>query len=53
MVLLLGHFGQYIRNTWKVLKCEGEKWRRLDGPIVCEMEKYNLESSSRGMSYMK
>jgi hypothetical protein len=22
MVLKLGHFGQQIRNTWKVLKCE-------------------------------
>jgi hypothetical protein len=29
MVLKLGHFGAYIRNTWKVLKCgAGEGWRR-------------------------
>ena len=29
MVLKLGHFGQQIRNTWKVLKCgAGEGWRR-------------------------
>jgi len=29
----LGHCGQKIRNTWKVLKCgAGEGWRRLVGP---------------------
>jgi hypothetical protein len=29
MVLKLGHFGQYIRNICKVLKCgAGEGWRR-------------------------
>jgi hypothetical protein len=29
MVLKLGHFGKYIRNTWKVLKVgAGEGWRR-------------------------
>jgi len=28
LVLKLGHFGQQIRNTWKVLKCgAGEGWR--------------------------
>jgi hypothetical protein len=33
-VLKLGHFGKYIRNTSKVLKCgAGEEWR-LVGPIV-------------------
>ena len=32
MVLKLGHFGQHIRNTWKVLKCgAGEGWRRSVG----------------------
>ena len=31
----LGHFGQYIRNTWKVLKCcAGEGWKRSVGPIM-------------------
>jgi len=35
MVLKLGHFGQQIRNTWKVLKCgAGEGWRRSVGPIT-------------------
>ena len=30
MVLKLGHFGQEIRNTWKVLKCgAGEGWRKI------------------------
>jgi len=30
MVLKIGHSGQQIRNTWKVLKCgAGEGWRRL------------------------
>jgi len=29
MVLKLGHFGQQIRNNWKVLKCgAGEGWRK-------------------------
>jgi hypothetical protein len=28
MMLKLGHFGKYIRNTCKVLKCgAGEGWR--------------------------
>ena len=28
MVLKRVHFGKYIRNTWKVLKCDaGEGWR--------------------------
>jgi len=35
MVLKLGHFGQQIRNTWKVVKCgAGEGWRRSAGPIM-------------------
>jgi hypothetical protein len=35
MVLKFGHFGKYIINTWKVLKCgAGEGWRRSVGPIV-------------------
>jgi len=35
MVLALEHFGKWIRNTWKVLKCgTGEEWRRLTGTIV-------------------
>jgi hypothetical protein len=30
MVLKLRHFGQEIRNTWKVLKCgDGEEWRSV------------------------
>jgi len=35
MVLKLGHFGQQIRNTWKVLKCgAGEGWKRSVGLIM-------------------
>jgi hypothetical protein len=35
MVLRLERFGEYIRNTWKVLKCgAGEGWRRSVGPIM-------------------
>jgi len=35
MVLKVGHFGKYTRNTWKVLKCGArEGRRRLFGPIV-------------------
>ena len=53
-VLKIGHFGQFIRNTWKVLRCgAGEGWRRSDGPIVCKTNKYYIESMSRGISYMQ
>jgi len=53
-VLKLGHFGQQIRNTWKVSKCgAGEGWRRSVGLITSEMKKCYLESISRGISYMK
>jgi hypothetical protein len=35
MVLKLGHFGRYIRNTWKVLKYDaGEGWRRPVRPMM-------------------
>jgi hypothetical protein len=35
MLLILGHFGKYIRNTLEILKCgAGEGWRRSDGSIV-------------------
>jgi len=35
LVLKFGHFGRYIRNTWKVLKCDvGEGRRRSVGPIM-------------------
>jgi len=34
-IIELGRFGQYIRNTWKVLKCgAGEEWRRSVGRIM-------------------
>ena len=48
-VLKLGHFGQQIRNTWKVLKCAGEGWRRSVGPIMWEMKKCYLESMNRNI----
>jgi len=35
MVLKLGRFGQWIRNTWKVLERDaGEGWRKSVGPIM-------------------
>jgi len=35
MVLKLGRFGLYIRNTWKVLKCgAGGGWKRSVGLIM-------------------
>jgi len=41
MVLRLGHFGKYIRNTLKVLTCGAvEGWRRSVRPIVWEMKCY-------------
>jgi hypothetical protein len=47
MVLILGHFGKQIRNTWKVLKCGSEKGWRSGGPIVLEMKTYYIESRRR------
>jgi hypothetical protein len=33
VVLQIGHFGKYIRNTWKILRCvAGEGWRKSIGP---------------------
>jgi hypothetical protein len=35
MVLKIERFGQKIRNTWKVLKCDaGEGWKRSFGLIM-------------------
>jgi hypothetical protein len=34
MELKRGHFGKKIRNTWEVLICAGEEWRRSGEPIV-------------------
>jgi hypothetical protein len=36
MVLKLGHYGQRIRKTWKILKFggAGEGWKRSVGHIV-------------------
>jgi hypothetical protein len=35
MMLKRGHFGKWIRNIWKVLKCgAGEEWRRSVGQIA-------------------
>jgi hypothetical protein len=46
--------GEMIRNSWKDLKCGvGEGWRRSVGLSILEMNKYYLESRSRGISYMK
>jgi len=36
-----GHFGKYIRNTWKVLKCSAGRMEKIKGPIVWE-EKYQV-----------
>jgi hypothetical protein len=54
IIICLFYVIQYIRNTWKILKCgEVEGWRRSVGPIMWEIKKYYLESRSRGISYMK
>ena len=48
MVLKLWHFGQQIRNTWKVSKCgAGEGYKRSAGPIVWEMRKCYTQSRRR------
>jgi hypothetical protein len=36
MVLKLGPFGNWIRNTWKILKGTAGGWRSV-GPIVLKM----------------
>jgi hypothetical protein len=44
MVLKLGHFGEWVRNTRKVLKCgAAEGWRIWFGPIVWKMKKCYVE----------
>jgi hypothetical protein len=51
-MLKLGHSGKWIRNTWKVLKCGAEGWKRSVGLIVWEM-KYYTESRRTGISYIQ
>jgi hypothetical protein len=54
MVLKLGHFGKYVRNTLKVLKRgAGEGWRSV-GPIWRERKTYFTESRrKRNPTYTK
>jgi len=53
VVLKVGHFGMYTRNTWKVLKCGvREGWKRSFGPIACKI-KYYIESRRKGISYIQ
>jgi len=41
--LKLGHFGKWIRNTWKVLECGGgEGWRRSVRPGLVRKEEVLL-----------
>jgi hypothetical protein len=41
MVLKPGNLGEQIRKEWKVLTCDDSgRWRRSDGPILCEMKYY-------------
>jgi hypothetical protein len=46
-MLRFGHFGKWMRNTWKVLKCgDGEGWRKSIGSCeklrsINEYPKYN------------
>jgi hypothetical protein len=54
MVLKLEHFGKYMRNTLKVLKCCGGKGRRgLVGTIVWRMKKYYTESRGKRTFYLQ
>jgi len=53
-VLKIGRFGQWITNTWKVLKCGAEEgWRRSVGPIMWEMKKYYLRNILHEISKRK
>jgi hypothetical protein len=40
MVWKLGHFGNYIRNTWKALKkyCAGKPWRESRKKGICYIQ---------------
>jgi len=52
MMLKLGHFGMWIRNTWKIVKCGGgEGWRRSVGHTLCELKEYYKESRRRRIPY--
>jgi len=54
MVLKIGLFGKYIRNTWKVLKCgAGEGWKRSVGPVLRKLKKYCTQSRKKGMPYIQ
>jgi hypothetical protein len=54
MLLKLGHFAKWKRNTWKHLKCgAGKECRRSVGPIVREIEKFYKDSKRRGTSYIQ
>jgi hypothetical protein len=51
MVLKLGHFGQQIGNTWKVLKCgAGEGWANWIGHILRRncLQKQVIEGKIKG-----
>jgi len=48
MVLILGHFRQQTRNTWKILKCgAGELWGRSIELIMLRRENYYNEMGDK------
>jgi hypothetical protein len=54
MLLKLGHFREWIRNTWAVLECgAGEGWRSSVGQTMEEMKKYYKTSRRKGISCIR
>jgi hypothetical protein len=54
VVLKLGYFGKYIKNTLKVLKCGAEEgWRRSVGLIVWTIKYYKKSKGKEHPTYNK
>ena len=54
VVLKVGHFGKYSRNTWKVQKCSSEEgWKGAVGKIVWRRKKNCSESGTTEISFRR
>jgi hypothetical protein len=53
MVLKLGHFGNLIRSTWKVLKFVAVRGWISAVPIMLDMKRSYKESRRRGIFHVQ
>jgi len=54
MALKHGHFGKFIRNTWKFLEFGGGNgWKRSVRPIFWRMKKCYTKTRKTWTSYIK